>query len=83
MSGRSTPTEGAVLDSAIKHKQNEESKQAGHGLHKWNFRAVADEFVIERAGRAVNVTRELATSAALSCTVDGDDSLVVLLLKRQ
>jgi SAM-dependent methyltransferase len=65
----------------LEHEQNESTKESGRGLHKWNFHAVSNEFVIERAGHTVNVTRELANSADVSCSVDGDDILVVLLRK--
>jgi SAM-dependent methyltransferase len=66
----------------LQHEQNEALKEAGRGLHKWNFRAVGGEFIIERAGHAVNVTSETSDSAELSCSVDADDNLIVLLRKR-
>jgi len=67
----------------LRHEQNEAIKERGRGLHKWNFRAVGGDFVIERAEHTANVTSELAHSADLSCSVDDEDFLVVLLRKHQ
>lgn len=67
----------------LKHFPNEADDQGYHGLHQWNFRETAGDFVIASKWKSVNMTQKHKAMCSIECSYDDLKWLVTRIRKNE
>jgi len=66
----------------LKHIPNEADNEGNHGLHQWNFRETAGDFVIASKWKSINMTQRHKAICSIECSYDDKKWLITRIRKK-